>query len=121
MAVLLQHRHAEAVERVDVTGVVVAREVVDSLAHLVGAIVGEGDTQDVGRHYASLVYQKRETPGQGTRLARARTRDHAHVALGRGDGVQLRLVESLEHVDHARTSCPTVLLVRTHDILLRPK
>ena len=98
--VLLEDRHAEAVEGVDVARVVVAGQSVDALAHLVRGLVGEGDAEDVPRHDAHLVDEIGEAPGERARLARARTRDHAHVALGGGDGLELRLVETSEHVPH---------------------
>ena len=52
VAVLLEHRDAEAVEGGDKAGVVVPGEAVDALAHLRGGLVGEGHAQDVPRQDA---------------------------------------------------------------------
>ena len=112
VAVLLQHRHAEAVERVDVAGVVVARETPDAAAHLAGRLVRERGAQDVAGHDAQLVHQVGEAVRERPRLARAGPGDHAHVPLGSRDGLALRRVQARRivpekavpvfrlHVDH---------------------
>jgi len=87
--ILLKHRYAEAMEGVDVAGVVVASEGMDALTHLVGGLVGEGDTEDVARHDAHLVDEVGKASGEGARLARPRPGDHANIALRGGDGLDL--------------------------------
>ncbi len=91
--VLLKDADAEAVEGVDVGSVVVAGEVVDALAHLVGGLVGEGHAEDVAGHDAELVDEVGEAAAERAGLAGARARDHAHVALGGGDRLALGVVE----------------------------
>ena len=93
VAVFLQHRHAKAVERVYVAGVVVACDAANAAAHFVGGFVGEGDAQDVARHDAKVAHQVRESLGECAGLSRAGSGDDAHVALGGGDGFSLGGVE----------------------------
>ena len=93
MAVLLQNRHAKAVERVYVAGVVVACDAANAAAHFVGGFVGEGDAQDVARHDAEVAHQVRESLGECAGLSRAGSGDDAYVALGGGDGFSLGGVE----------------------------
>ena len=69
VAVLLEDGDAEAVEGVDIAGVVVPGEPVDPLPHLRGRFVGEGDAQDVAGQDAQLVDQIGEPPGEGPGLA----------------------------------------------------
>ena len=83
VAVLLQNGDAEAVEGVDIAGVVVAGQIVDALAHLVRGLVGKGHAQQISRQNAELRHQIREPARQRPRLAGARARDHAHKALSR--------------------------------------
>ena len=112
VAVLLQDGDTEAVEGVDIAGVVVAGQVVDALAHLVRGLVGKGHAQQVSRQNAELRHQIREPARQRPRLAGARARDHAHEALGRRDRLPLRRVQPFEQI-HIRTSCPSALGMRT--------
>lgn len=98
VAVLLEDGHAEAVEGVDVAGVVVPGELVDALAHLIGRLVGEGDAQDVPRQDAQLTHQVSESVGQGPGLARARPGDHPDEALGGGDRLPLGLAEMQQQI-----------------------
>ena len=100
VAVLLQHRDAEAVEGVDIARVVVAGEVVDAAAHLVRGLVGEGHAEDVPRQDAQLRHEVGEAPRQRARLARARARDHAHEALRRCDGLALRRIQACKQIGH---------------------
>ena len=93
VAVLLQDGHAEAVEGVDIAGVVVAGEIVDALAHLIGGLVREGDAENVAGQNAHFVHEKGKAVGEGSRLAGARARDHAHEALRRRHSLQLRRVQ----------------------------
>ena len=93
VAVLLQNRHAEAVEGVDVPSVVVPGELVDALAHLVGRFVGKGYAQDVPRQNPQLVHQESEAVGEGPGLAGACPGDNTHPSLGGGDGLPLRFVQ----------------------------
>ena len=62
-AVLLEDGDTEAVEGVDVAGVVVAGEGMDTLAHLGGGLVGKGDAEDVPRQDARLLHQKGKAVG----------------------------------------------------------
>ena len=94
VAVLLQHRHAEAVERVDVARVAVADQPSNAAAHLAGRLVRERGAQDGARHDAQLVHQVGEALGERPRLARAGAGDHAHVPLGRLDGLALGRVQA---------------------------
>ena len=98
VAVLLQDRDAEAVERVDVPRVVVAGQLVDALAHLVRGLVREGDAQDVPGQDADVVHKVREPVGEGSRLAGPGARDDADVPFGRGDRLPLLFVEAFEQV-----------------------
>ena len=96
VAVLLQNRHAEAVEGVDVPSVVVPGELVDALAHLVGRFVGKGHAQDVSRQNPQLVHQEGEAMGEGPGLAGARPGDNTHPSLGGGDGLPLRFIQFVQ-------------------------
>ena len=98
VTVLLQHRDAEAVEGVDVAGVVVARQPPDAPAHLAGRLVRERGAQDVARHDAQLVHEVGKPLGERPRLAGARAGYHAHVALRRFDGLALRRVQARRSV-----------------------
>ena len=69
VAVLLQHRHAEAVEGVDVAGVAVVDQRADALAHLVRGAVREGHAEDVVRRNADHVHQVREAVRKGAGLS----------------------------------------------------
>ena len=100
VAVLLQDGDAEAVERTDVAGVLVADHVVDAPAHLVGGLVGEGDAQDVAGEDAELLHQIGEAAGQGARLAAAGPGQHADEALRLRDGFPLGLVQSVQNAFH---------------------
>ena len=55
MAVLLEDGDAEAVEGVDIAGVVVPGEGVNLLAHLAGGLVDESDAQDAAGQDDKLV------------------------------------------------------------------
>ncbi len=79
MGVLLQDRDAEAVERVDVARVIVPRQAVDALAHLVCGLVRKGHAQDVAWQDPELIDKERKAMGQRPRLAGAGPRDDPHV------------------------------------------
>ena len=104
VAVLLQDGDAEAVKSVDIAGVVVAGQVMDALAHLVGSLVGKGHAEDVGRQDAQLVDQIGKAVRQRPGLARARARDHAHEALRRRDGLKLRGIQNVFPHDALRSA-----------------
>ena len=98
MAVLLQDGDAEAVERVDVARVVVARQGVDAAAHLRRRLVGERHAEDVARQDAELLDEVGKAVRERPRLARARPRQHAHESLRRRHRLALRIVEPLEQI-----------------------
>ena len=94
MAVLPQHGVAEAVERVDVPGVVVSGQLVDALAHLICRLVGEGDAENVPRQDAQLVHQVSKAAGQGPGLAGACPGDDPDISLCGSNGPALSIVEA---------------------------
>ena len=100
VAVLLEDGHAEAVEGVDVAGVVVPGEGVNPLAHLVGGLVGEGDAQDVPRQDAQLVHQEGKSVGQRPGLPRAGPGDDPDEALSGSDSLPLGRIQVLKDVGH---------------------
>ena len=106
VAVLLQNGDAEAVEGVDVAGILVSGQVVDALAHFVRGLVRERHTQQISRQNAQLRHQIRKPPRQRPRLAGACARDHAHKALSRQNSLPLRRIQSLQQL-HARPSLNT--------------
>ena len=69
MAVLLEDRDTEAVEGIDIPGVVVPGELMDTLAHLIGGLVSKGNAEDVAWQDAQLVDQIGKPVGQSTGLA----------------------------------------------------
>lgn len=99
-AVFLKDRDAEAVEGVDVAGVVVPGQGMDALAHLVGCLVGEGDAQDVARQDAQLVHQVGEAVGQRPGLAGARPGDDPDEARCGGNSLPLGGIQALQDVCH---------------------
>ena len=103
VAVLLENGYAEAVEGVDVAGVVVAGEGVDPLAHLQGGLVGEGDAENVPWENAHLLHQVGKAPGERPGLAGARAGHHPDKALGGRHRLALGVVEGLQQL-HARSS-----------------
>ncbi len=104
VAVLLQDGDAEAVERVDVACVVIAGQLVDALAHLVGRLVRERDAKDVSGQDADVVDKVSEPVGERSGLPGAGSRNDADEAFGRGDGFSLLLVEAFQEVDHGASS-----------------
>ena len=92
VAVLLQHRHAEAVEGADVAGVAVVDQRADALAHLVRGAVREGHAEDVVRRHTDHVHQVREAVRQGAGLAAAGPRHHADIAFGGGHRLPLLFI-----------------------------
>ena len=108
MAVLLEDGDTEAVEGVDIPGVVVPGELMDTLAHLIGGLVGKGDAEDVARQDAQLVDQIGKAFRKGARLARSRAGDDADKALGGRDRLPLGSVQALQKFRH-----PAPSLIRT--------
>ena len=100
VAVLLQHGDAEAVERVDVPGVLIPGQQVNPLAHLVGGFVGESNAEDVPRQNAQFVHQPGEAVGQRPRLAGPGPRNDPHIALRGGDGLPLGGVQIIQDILH---------------------
>ena len=103
MAVLLQHRHAKAVEGVDIAGVVIPCQPMDTLAHFGGGFVGEGDAQNVTGQHTQLVDQISKPVRQRAGFARPRARDHPHHPFGGGHSGALGIVQPLQQI-HAVTS-----------------
>ena len=100
MAILLQNRHAEAVERVDVPGVAVPDQRADALPHLARRLIGEGDAENVSGQDAELIYKIGKAAGERAGLARAGARNHTDKALGRRDRLALRRVQSVQQILH---------------------
>ena len=75
--VLLEYGNTKAVERINIPGIVVPRQVVNTLAHLVGRFIGKGYTQNIARQDAQLVYQKSKTAGQSPCFAGTGSGDDA--------------------------------------------
>ena len=98
MAVLLQDGDAEAVERVDVARVVVARQGVNAAAHLCRRLVGKRHAEDVARQDAELLDEVGKAMRERPRLPGTRARQHTHKALCRRHRLALRIVEPLEQI-----------------------
>ena len=99
VAVFLQHGNTEAMKCIDVTRVVVPGEVVDTLAHLVGRLVGKGDAENVARHNTQLVHQKGKTVRQGPGLSGTGPGDDTHKAFRGAHGFPLGRIQFL-HLQH---------------------
>ena len=95
VAVLLQDRDTEAVECVDIPGVVITGEPVNAPLHLICGFVGEGDTENVARQNAKFVDEISETCGECARFAGPGTCDDADEPLCGGDGIQLRWIQAV--------------------------
>ena len=93
MGIFLENRNAKAMERVDIAGIMIAGKATDTPSHLVGGLVGEGDTQDVARQDAKVVDQVCEPLRQRGRFPRAGTCDNAHVAFRCRNGLLLSGIE----------------------------
>ena len=104
VAVLLKYRYAETVERAYVARILIADQVVDAAAHLVGSLVGKGDAQDVPGQDAQFLYQIGKAPGEGTGLAAAGAGQHAYESLGLRHRLFLGLVQALQNILHSVTS-----------------
>ena len=100
--ILLQHRHAESVEGVDETRVVITGERAYAAAHLVSSLISEGNAQDVPRHDAEVDHQIREAFCEGARLARSRASDDAHIALRCSDSLELRGIKRRHAISKKR-------------------
>ena len=92
MAVLLQDVHTETMEGADIARIIIARQLMDPLPHLVGRLVREGHTEDVSRQHPELRHEICETMRQRPRLPGPRPRDHTHEALRRRHRLQLRFI-----------------------------
>ena len=108
MAVLLQHGDAKAMECVDVAGIIVAGEVMDPLAHLVGRLVRKRHTKDIPRQDPHLVHQKSKTMGQCSGLAGACSRDDTDHALRGHHRLLLFLIQFLQDPAQRITSASIV-------------
>ena len=82
VGVLLQHGDAEAVEGIDVRGIVVSGQVVDAAAHLFRRLIGEGDAEDMGGQNAHLHDQVGVAGRERLRFAAAGAGDDAHETFG---------------------------------------
>ena len=92
MTVLLKDVHTEAMEGADIARIVIARQLMDPLPHLIRRLIREGHTKNVPRQHPELRHEIRETMRQRPRLPGPRPRDHPHEALRRRHRLQLRLV-----------------------------
>ncbi len=72
-----------------------------SLPHLAGRLVGEGDGHDTPGGDAELPHQPGDAVGEHAGLATARPGQHQHRAIGGGDGFLLLGVQSLEEIHDA--------------------
>jgi len=102
---LLEQRHAKAVEGTDEAGVVVPGQRADTAAHLVRRLVGEGHAEDVRGQDPHLPDQIGKAVSQRARLAAAGARQHPHVSLGRRDRLPLRVVQSVEQIHRPSSFC----------------
>lgn len=84
VALLLQDGYAEAVEGIDISGVIVSGKIVDSLAHLIGRFVGKGDAQNVSRQNSDLIYQKGKPVGKCPGFTGTRTGDDTYISFCSG-------------------------------------
>ena len=74
MAILLQDGHAKAMEGIDIAGVVITGEVVDTLPHLCRGLVGEGHAKNICRVDAVFFYKIGISADQKLGLTASRTR-----------------------------------------------
>ncbi len=103
LAVLAQHAHAHGVEGADPHAAGASRqEVAQTLAHLGGRLVGEGDRQDLPGAHALVVDHVRDAVGEHARLARARAREHEQRPLGALGRLALGGVEGRKIDDRSR-------------------
>ena len=93
MGIFLKNRNTKAMERVDVTSVMIAGKTADTPAHLAGSLVRESDAQDVAGQNAQLVDQVCEPLRQRGRFPRTGTRDDAYVAFRCRNGLLLSRIE----------------------------
>ena len=105
IAVLLQNGHAEAVEGIDVPGIVIPGQCMDALAHLIGGLVGKGHAQNIPRQDTELVYKIGEAVGQRAGLAGTGPGDDAYKALCRCDclklgGIEKRFAHTITSIMH---------------------
>ena len=75
-----------------------ADEQLDALAHLGGGAVRERDREHLVRTHAALAEEVADARGQHARLPRARPGDHERRAVGQGDRLALRWVQTSEQL-----------------------
>ena len=92
MAVLLQDRHAEAVEGTDIAGVIIAGQLMYPLPHLIGGLIRKSDAQNVAGKNSQVIHQPGKPVRQRPGLAGACARNHADIALGGGYRRELRFI-----------------------------
>ena len=99
MTVFLQHGHGEAMKRIDVARIVIACHRVDAAAHLACRLVRERHAEDIAGQDAELLDEIGKAVHERPRLARARTREHAHEALCRFYRLALGVIEPRKHIE----------------------
>lgn len=68
-------------EGIDISGIIVAGQLVDSLAHFIGRFIGKCDTENIPRQDADIVDQISETVGKRTGFPGAGACDDTHEAF----------------------------------------
>ena len=89
-----------------------AEQIFETLAHLPGRLVGEGDREDLVRLHAAGVDQVRDAVGEHARLAGARAGDDEERAFGRENRLALRGVQVCEIAFGRCNGHPTMLATR---------
>ena len=89
MTVLLQNGNTEAVECIDKTGIVVSRQIMNSLPHFIGCLVGKGNTENVSGTDAEIIDQIGKTVCQRSCLARPCAGNHPDIPFRGSDSFDL--------------------------------
>ena len=89
MAVLFEKGDAEAVEGGDPGKVLIRQLAADTLFHLRGGLIGEGDAEDIGRGDAQHIHEIEITGGQGLGLPGACPGHYPDIPLRGGGGLPL--------------------------------
>ena len=79
-------------EGADITRIIVAGQLMDSLAHFVSRLVRKGDAEDISGQDAGLVHQKGKPPGKSTGFAGASSGNDTDESLSGRNRFPLRAV-----------------------------
>ena len=93
MAVLLQHRHAETVERIDVPRIVISGEAVNAPRHLPGGLIRKSDAEDMPRQDAQLIHQVGKPIRKGPGLSGPRPCNNPHIPFRRSNRFFLLIIQ----------------------------